>query len=99
MNRYCTLDEIKNIAAETAKKYGVEKISLFGSFARGEQKPDSDIDFIINKGKIKGLLQFNKFIKELEESLNTHVDVITYKALENSLIKDAVLDEVVLYEQ
>lgn len=99
MNKSYTIDEIKNIATDVAKKYGIEKIALFGSYARGDQKNSSDIDFIIKKGNIKGYIQFCSFVSTLEEKLGTHVDVVTYNSLENSLIKDAIKDEVVLYEQ
>jgi len=99
VSKIYTIDEIRNIVTEVAKEYGVEKVALFGSYARGEQNDNSDIDFIIKKGNIKGYFQFCSFVHALEEKLGTHVDVFTYKALKNSLIKDAIKDEVVLYEQ
>jgi uncharacterized protein len=94
-----TINEIKDIVADVAKQYGVEKIALFGSYARGEQNETSDIDFVIKKGNIRGYFQFCGFVNTLEERLGTHIDVLTYNTLEKSLIKDAIKDEVVLYEQ
>ena len=38
-------------------------------------------------------------VNDLEELFGTHVDVLTYEALENSLIKDGVKDEVIIYER
>ena len=92
------IDEIKRIAVPIAQKYGVKKLALFGSYARGEQKDTSDIDFLIEKGKIQGW-EFYGFINNLEDDLGVHVDVLTYDGLKKSLIADAIEDEVVLYEE
>ena len=93
-----TIDEIKKISIPVAQKYGVKKLALFGSYARGEQTDASDIDFLIEKGKIEGL-EFFGFINNLEDDFGVHVDVITYDALKDSLIDDVVEEEVVLYER
>ncbi len=99
MARTYTIDEIKKITIPVAKQYGVEKVALFGSYAKGEQTETSDIDLIIKKGNMKGYFAFCGFVNTLEEQLGTHVDVLTYQALEHSMIKDSVRDEVVLYER
>jgi len=92
------VDEIKRISVPIAQKYGVKKLALFGSYARGEQSEESDIDFIIDKGKIEGW-EFFGFINNLEDDLGVSVDVITYESLAESFISNAVKDEVVLYER
>ena len=97
MDKVYTIDEIKRISVPVAQKFGVKKLALFGSYARGEQKVNSDIDFVIDKGKIKGL-QFFGFINNLEDDLGVKVDVLTYDTLRDSLIAYAINDEVVLYE-
>ena len=94
-----TIDELKNIIGDIAKQYGVKKVALFGSYSTGEETPDSDVDLLIDKGEIKGLFMFNSFVTSVQERLNKDVDVITYKSLNRSLIKDSVKNEVVLYEQ
>jgi predicted nucleotidyltransferase len=99
MSRVYTIDEIRSLAVPIAQRYGVGKLALFGSYARGEQKSDSDIDFLIEKGDIFGLFQFCGFIDDLEQTLETHVDVLTYDSMKNSLIANALNDEVVLYER
>lgn len=96
---YYTIDELKNIIGDIAKQYGVKKVALFGSYSTGKQTSDSDIDLLIDKGEIKGLVMFNGFINSLQDRLNKEVDILTYTSLERSLIKDSVRDEVVLYEQ
>ncbi len=47
------------------KKHGAKKIGLFGSVARGEERPDSDIDVLVEFSEVKGLLEFIGF--ELED--------------------------------
>jgi len=99
MSRTYTIDEIKTISVPVAQKYGVKKLALFGSYARREQKANSDIDFLIEKGKVRDLFTFLGFIHALEDDLGVHVDVLTYDSLQDSLIADSVDDEVVLYEE
>jgi len=97
MKRPYTIDEIKNISVPVAQKYGVKKLALFGSYARGEQNTGSDIDFLIDKGRIQGW-EFFGFISALEDDLGVHVDVLTYDSLKESFIADSVGGEVVLYD-
>ena len=94
-----TIDELKNIVGNIAKQYGVKKVALFGSYATGNETPDSDIDLLIDKGEIKGLFMFNSFVHSIQEKLNKDIDIMTYNSLNRSLIKDSVKNEVVLYEQ
>lgn len=98
MAKIYSIDEIKKITIPIAQKYGVKKLALFGSYARGDQKSTSDIDFLIEKGEIHGW-EFFGFINNLEDDLGVHVDLLTYDSLNDSLIADAVKDEVVLYER
>jgi predicted nucleotidyltransferase len=83
------------------KKYGIKKAALFGSFARGEQKPDSDIDILVKfkDRENKTLLDLVGLELELVDVLNRKVDVLTYNSL-HPLLKDYILKEqVVFYEE
>ena len=99
MERPYTIEEIKKISTPVAQRYGIKKLALFGSYARGEQRASSDLDFLIEKGKVRDLYSFFGFIHALEDDLGVHVDVLTYDSLRESLISDALEDEVVLYEE
>ena len=46
-----TIEEIKALIAPFAKKYGVDSIYVFGSYARGEATDDSDVDFLVFGGE------------------------------------------------
>ena len=72
-------------------------MALFGAYARGTQTEASDLDFIIDKGKIQGL-ELLGFINSLEDEFKVHVDVITYQSLKESLFSHDDIDEVILYE-
>ncbi|MCL1925476.1 MAG: nucleotidyltransferase domain-containing protein [Defluviitaleaceae bacterium] len=94
-----TIEEIQKKIIPIAKEYGVPKIALFGSYSRGEQKNDSDVDFLIEKGEIRGA-RFGGFCYDLEEALGKPVDVVMYGSLEKSAYKDYILGtEVVIYEE
>lgn len=58
-------------------KYGVERIILYGSFAKGEQKKKSDIDILVDIRKPIGL-EFVSLADRLEEVLGRKVDMATY---------------------
>ena len=72
-----TIEEIKDKVTPIAQKYGVKRISLFGSYARGEATENSDLDFIIDDGEINGLLKYISLVKKLEETFHCHVDLIS----------------------
>ncbi len=94
-----TISEIRDKTAPVAKAYGIERMSLFGSYARGEAKNDSDVDLYIERGKLKSLLQYFAFIDELENVLNCHVDVVT-TGIEDKQFLSAIMQEgVLLYEK
>lgn len=94
-----SIDELRTIIGDVASQYGVEKVALFGSYSKGRQTSDSDIDLLIDKGEIKGLFMFNSFIDSLQKRLQKNVDVMTYSSLARSFMKDSVKDEVILYER
>jgi predicted nucleotidyltransferase len=48
-----TIPEIQKLIRPIAQRYGVERVLLFGSYARGEANPDSDVDLRIDSGSIQ----------------------------------------------
>lgn len=97
--RIYTIDEIRGIVCEIAQRYGVERVALFGSYARGEARTDSDIDLRIDKGRIRGLFQLSGFHLDLEEKFNAHVDVLTTESLNDKFLKKISGEEILIYEQ
>ena len=93
-----TIDEIRRKAVPIAKKYGVKRLSLFGSYARGEADEQSDVDFLIERGKIVGIEYFG-FVYDLEDEFGRHVDVVTTGISDKKFLADIREDEVLLYEE
>ena len=102
-----TINEIKNIVTPIAKKYDVERVFLFGSYARGEAKDTSDLDFLIDKGRLRGL-KFAGMLGDLQERFNKNVDLLTSASVAQHAPADAsatdfarkiAKDMVVIYEQ
>ena len=94
-----TIEEMKEAICEIAQRYGVERVTLFGSYARGEARLDSDIDLLISKGRIRGLFELSGFHLDLEERLNTHIDILTADCLDEKFLRRINREEIVLYEQ
>jgi len=88
-----SIEEIRDIVKDVAQQYGVERVWLFGSYARGEARPDSDIDLRIDKGRIRGLFQLSGFHSDIEEKLNTRVDVLTTESLNEKFLKRKIKEK------
>jgi uncharacterized protein len=83
-------DDIKRIAA----RHGAYNIRVFGSVARGEAGPESDIDILIDVGPTTSSWFPAGLILDLEDLLGRRVEVITEKAL-NPELRDHVLREAI----
>jgi predicted nucleotidyltransferase len=92
-----SIEEIKKIFAPVAKKHGVGKSYLFGSYARGKASAESDIDICIEKGNIKTLLQLSQFYIDINKIFGKQVDVVTTKGLDNNFRKSIKKDLIEIY--
>ena len=99
MDNSYTVAEIKRLIRPVAERYGVERVFLFGSYARGEAAPNSDIDLRIDGGAIQDYFELSGFHQELEEALSASVDVLTTGSLEDKFLTRISKEEVILYEQ
>ena len=91
-------EQIKKIVSPIAVKYGVKRMYLFGSYARGDSSESSDIDLRVDKGRVKGL-QMAFLHDELEEALHRPVDLLSTAALDESFLASIQKEEKLLYEQ
>ena len=74
------------------KKAGVLRSSIFGSFARGEAGPESDIDILVELPEDKGMFDLIELEARLGSALGKKVDVVTYRSIHHSL-RDRILRE------
>ena len=93
-----TIEEIKTILEPIARKYGVKRVYLFGSYARGDVNENSDVDLRIDKGSLKGMFALCGLYTEIEEALRTKVDILTTGSLEDDFLRKIQKEEVLLYE-
>lgn len=95
-----TIDEIKMKAIPIAIRYGVDALSLFGSYARGDADEKSDLDFLIQKGSMKGLLSYCGMVADLEDAFRCHVDLVMKNAVKDGkFLEEIDRDEVKIYER
>ena len=82
--------KIKSKIIEVLKRHGIRKASVFGSYATGKQKEESDIDILIEfNGSLMDLVGIEL---ELKKVLKRKVDLITYGGI-NPLLKKKIIEE------
>lgn len=86
------IDMIKKKASPILKEAGVTRSSVFGSYARGENKKNSDIDLLIDFPRGKGLFEYVDLQDKLTEAIGRKVDLVTYDAI-HPLLRDRILAE------
>ncbi len=85
------IEELKPKIVKILKKNKIKKAGIFGSYVKGKQKKNSDIDILIEPAKGMGL-EFVGVKLELEDELGRKVDLVTYKGI-HPLIKRKILKE------
>ena len=90
-NKRNYIEKIKKKIIPILKKNKVVRAGIFGSYARGEQGKDSDIDILVKTSSPLGF-EFIGIQFELEEKLKKKVDLLTYKSI-HPLLRKRILDE------
>jgi predicted nucleotidyltransferase len=75
-----------------ARQHGAYNVRVFGSVARGEARPDSDVDLLVNLEAGRSLLDLARLVRELESQLGCKVDIVTEAGL-RPRIRQEVLKE------
>lgn len=75
-----------------ASHYGAKKVRVFGSVVRGEDRPDSDVDFLVELEEGRSLMDLGGLLMDLQNLLGRNVDIVTEKGL-HWYIKQQVLRE------
>ncbi len=91
-----TLDEIRFKVASFCQRHGIARLEVFGSFARGEAKPGSDIDFLVTfLPDVHPGLDFFGYADELQGILGCDVDLLTRQSVEtdkNTIRRRSILE-------
>ncbi len=93
-----SLDEVLGVLKKRKSKfeaaYGVIAIGVFGSLARGEAAPDSDVDVVVKMTK-PDLFYMVHIKEELEDDYKTKVDIVHYREKMNTFLKKRIDQEAV----
>lgn len=88
------VEHLRERVEAAMRRRGVTRASVFGSFARGEATPDSDVDFLVEFEKGRTLLDLSGLRLDLRDALGRDVDVATPSSLHPEM-KEQILSEVV----
>lgn len=95
-----TLDELRVSRREEilslAASYGAHNVRVFGSVARGQSGPASDVDFLVDLDPDRTLMDLGGLLTELEQALRMRVDVATEKILRTPVREQALREAVAL---
>ena len=95
-----TTEVMKQKIAEYFKTQPVLKAWLFGSYSRGEERPDSDVDILVALDYSQPIgLRFFGMWEDLEDMLNKDVDLVTEGSLMPYAEKSANHDKILIYER
>ena len=88
------IKEIKKKILPLLKKNKIKKAGIFGSYARGEQKENSDIDILVEVQKGWSLLDLIGLEIELKKILRKKIDLVTYGGISPYIEQDVLKEEV-----
>ena len=92
-----TIEDIEKIIKKNKKElneqYGLISIGIFGSYCRGEQNTESDLDLLVEVKRPMGFVKFIRLENHLSQLLGVKVDMVTKKALKPNIGK-RILQEV-----
>ncbi len=86
------LRTLKEIALPILREYGIERAGFYGSRVRGDHRPDSDLDVVVECPKGFSLLDLSGLRLDLCDTLGVEVDIATYKGL-HPMVRDQILAE------
>ncbi|HOW39176.1 MAG TPA: nucleotidyltransferase family protein [Bacteroidales bacterium] len=80
-------NEINSNIIKYLRPYSPERIGIFGSYARREETPESDIDILVKFKETLSLLELVKIHRELSQILGKDVDLVTESSIKNERLK------------
>ena len=93
-----TVQTIKERVAPICKKYAIERLYLFGSYARNEATEDSDVDLRVDRGELTGF-KYGGFYGDIQRALGVATDILTTEQLKTDFLNGIRPEEVLLYEK
>jgi hypothetical protein len=94
MNLQHIIDYLKVFLENNRARYGIKRIGIFGSFARGQAGEDSDIDIVVETDK-PDLFLIGAMQAELSELLSRRVDLVRLRERMNEHLKKRIIREAI----
>jgi hypothetical protein len=88
--------DINNILIDHLKSHNASMVGIFGSFARGDNKKESDLDVLVEFRESPSLLTLIKIENELSEILGIKIDLVTTGALKNKRIRKNIKKDLII---
>ena len=85
---------LKKFKAESASKYGIISLGLFGSFARNQQRETSDVDFFVTL-KESDFFVLERIKEELESLIHSNIDIVNYRDSLRNSFKQNILNDAI----
>ena len=82
--------EIEHIILDYLRHFNLQRLGIFGSYARDEENSHSDIDLLVKFKDTPSLLQLIKIENDLSKKLGFKVDLVTEGSIKNSRIKTQI---------
>jgi len=94
-----TIEEVKQKTSPILAQHDVAYAGVFGSLARGEARPESDVDILVRLGRPMGMVEYMGLIQSLEEILQMRVDLVTEQSLNRRVRPYVTADLTTIYEK
>ena len=97
--RTITLEELRrqrDLIVALAERHGAHNVRVFGSLARGQANPESDVDLVVDFERGRSLMDHGELMMDLEEVLGCRVDVVSERGLRDRFRARVLADAVPL---
>ncbi len=82
-----SIQDIQSVSVPILKKYGITSAGIFGSVARGEEKKESDIDFLVRYDIPMSFFEYGGMLNALEHATGKKVDVVFEQTVHPLMMK------------
>ena len=90
--RSSTLELMRQPILQIAAQYGITNVRIFGSYARGDEREDSDVDLLVDVPRGMTLFELGGFTMDLESTLHKRVDVVPSDSIKPALRSNILTD-------
>jgi hypothetical protein len=89
-------EQVTKILLDYFRSYKISRLGLFGSFRRGEERPESDIDVLVSFNQPLGLLEFVGIQQELTKLVGRKIDLVSDRAIKNEKLRNYIEEDLEL---